>query len=370
MVGAPEVVIGGDGDALAAADGQPEFALVGGRTATLRADGTAFTAEGAGAGRYERLAFASAAAGRPLTVAGRAYRGSVDVFVRRGALTVVNVIPVETYLQGVVNAELGRRGANERAALEAQAIVSRTYALRNRGRFVAEGYDLQAGVADQAYGGVASETEDGIAAVRATRGQVRTYGGELIAPFYHSTCGGRTASPEEAFVAVRALPYLRPVRDTRPDGAPWCDASPRLRWTVEWEGQSLRGILGRTLPAALGVDASAVADVRDVYVRRRGPSGRAVDVRVRVANGEIPVPAHALRTVFETPDGRPLGGSAVEFEVTRDGEQLTRLVARGTGWGHGVGLCQWGAVGRARGGQNAQAILDAYYPGTTHARWY
>jgi stage II sporulation protein D len=235
---------------------------------------------------------------------------------------------------------------------------------------VAEGYDLEAGVRDQVYGGVESETALGLEAVRTTAGLVLTHDGELIVPFFHSTCGGRTAAPGEAFVGVRSVPYLRSVRDERPGGGAWCDGSPRFRWSVEWEGAVLRAILGRTVPAALGVEAAAVADVRDVYVRRRGASGRAAEVRVRVAGGEIPVPAHALRTVFQTPEGRPLGSTAVEFAASTGGGTLTRLVATGGGWGHGVGMCQWGAVGRARGGQDHRTIVNAYFPGTTLARWY
>jgi stage II sporulation protein D len=369
-VEARRVEIGGQGDLVAALDGRPEFRQPQGAPLALRADGTGFVVEGGAGGRYERLAFASLSPSRYLTVDGRPFRGTLEAFVRNGAVTVVNVIGVEAYLGGVVNAELGRRAPDERAAIEAQAVVSRTYALRNRGRFVAEGYDLQAGVRDQVYGGVASETQLGLEAVRATAGLVLTHADDLIVPFFHSTCGGRTATAEEAFVGVRALPYLRAVRDERPDGSAWCDGSPRFRWSVEWEGGVLRAILGRTLPAVLGVDPTGVTDVRDVYVRRRGASGRATDVRVRVAGGEIPVPAHAVRTVFETPEGRPLGSSAVDFERAAERETLARLVARGAGWGHGVGMCQWGAVGRARGGQDHRMILNAYFPGTTLARWY
>lgn len=369
-VGARSVEIAGQGDVVVAWDGRPEFRLAAGQALTLRSDGSAFAVDGGPGGRYERLTFASLSASRYLTVDGRPYRGTLEAFVRREAVTVVNVVGVETYLGGVVNAELGRRTSSERAAVEAQAIVSRTYALRNRGRFVAEGYDLRAGVADQVYGGVASETEIGLTAVHATAGLVLVYDGELIVPFFHSTCGGRTATPEEAFVSVRPLPYLKTIRDERRDGSAWCDGSPRFRWTVEWEGAALRDILGRTLPAALGVEAATVTDVRDVYVRRRGPSGRATDVRVRVAGGEIPVPAHAVRTVFETPEGRPLGSTAIEFERVEGDQVLARLVASGGGWGHGVGMCQWGAVGRARGGQDHQTIVNAYFPGATLARWY
>jgi stage II sporulation protein D len=365
-----QVTIGAQGSALAATRGVPVRRLEPGDSLVLVADGAAFRAQDAAADRYEQLAFASTTPERFVTVDGRPFRGAVEVYVRAGRLTVVNAVPLEQYVQGVVNAEMGRRASGERAALEAQAVVSRTYALRHRGRYGSEGYDLLAGVGDQLYGGVSAETDLGIAAVRATAGLALWYHGALIDAFFHSTCGGSTAAPEEVFQSVRGTPYLRPVSDARPGGGAYCDISPRFAWTVEWDGHQLRDILRRTVPAVLGIDSAAVASLRDVYVRRTGPSGRATDVRIAAGAGEIPVPGYAVRTVFQTPEGRPLGGSTVSFTAQRDDGELAALVARGRGWGHGVGLCQWGAVGRARAGQDARTILNAYFPGTSLARAY
>jgi stage II sporulation protein D len=364
---ADRVTIGAQGGALGAARGVPVLRLGPGDSVVLAADGAALAT---GADRYEQLAFASTTPERFVTVNGRPFRGAVDVFTRTGAITVVNALPLELYLQGVVNAEMGRRAESERAALEAQAVVARTYALRNQGRYGADGYDLRAGSGDQLYAGVAAETEVGVASVRATAGLALLYHGAPIAAFFHSTCGGSTAAPEEAFQSVRSTPYLRPVSDARPGGGAYCDISPRFAWTVEWEGSQLRDILRRTVPAVLGIDSAAVTDLRDVYVRRTGASGRVTEVRVRIGAGEIPVPGYAVRAVFETPEGRPLGGSAVRFEARQQDGALAALVARGRGWGHGVGLCQWGAVGRARAGQDVRTILNAYFPGTTVARAY
>jgi stage II sporulation protein D len=95
-----------------------------------------------------------------------------------------------------------------------------------------------------------------------------------------------------------------------------------------------------------------------------------VDVRVRFDGGEVPVPGYAVRAVFATPEGRPLGSSAVRLEAAREADTVAHLRAEGTGWGHGVGLCQWGAVGRARAGQDAETILTTYFPGSRLERWY
>lgn len=369
QVGAGQVTVSGQGDVAAIENGRPAFRIGVGNSVTLSVEGQGLQVAGEGAGRYERLSFAALARDRPLVVDGKPYRGALEAFVADGGITVVNIVPLEAYLLGVVNAEMGRLESAGRAALEAQAIVSRTYALKNRGRFGGDGYDLRAGVTDQVYAGVERESALGTAAVDATRGIVVVHGADLISPFFHSTCGGHTAAPEESFRTVREMPYLRAVSDRRPGGH-YCDSSPRFRWSVEWDGSLLRDILRRTVPSALGIDAETVNDIRDVYIRRTGPSGRPTEVRIAVGSGEIPVPGYQVRNVFRAPDGSVLGSSAVELVAERDGDRVVRLTARGAGWGHGVGMCQWGAVGRARAGQDARTIVTTYFPGTTLVRWY
>jgi stage II sporulation protein D len=254
--------------------------------------------------------------------------------------------------------------------MEAQAVASRTYALKNRGRFEAEGYDIRATVSDQAYRGVSRESEVGNAAVARTAGLVVTYRGDLASVFYHSTCGYSTASPEEAFRTVRPVAYLQPVSDRRPSGGYYCDPSPRFRWTVEWEGQELQDILRRTMPAVLGVDEAVVDRIYDMYSHGVGPSRRITELRVSVGNGMIPVFGPDIRRVLETPEGAMLGSTAIEVAATRSGDVVDRLRVTGAGWGHGVGMCQWGAIGRARAGQSAETILTTYFPGTKIERWY
>lgn len=365
-----DVAISGDGSVAGSERDEVVIRVNGGETLTVRQDGFGITVSGgSAAGRYERLTFVSLAPGRFLRVEGRPYRGVVEVFSSGSGLMVVNVLPLEAYLAGVVNAEMGRRAPDEQAALEAQAIVSRTYALRNLGKFRAEGFDLRASVADQAYLGVEAETDPGRGAVRATAGEVLTYDGALIAPFYHSTCGGSTAAPEEAFRTVRSTGYLRPVSDRHGDGW-YCDRSPRFRWTVEWDGPTLLRILRNTVPATLGIEPALVDAIRDLRVGRRGPSGRLAEVRVEVGAGEIPVFGPDVRQVLQTPEGRVLGSTAAELDVARQEGVVSSVVARGRGWGHGVGMCQWGAVGRSRAGQDARKILETYFPGARLARWY
>jgi stage II sporulation protein D len=369
VVGAPRVTIGGRGRITAFAGGAAQF-QVDNRQVTIAADGRVLIPDGSATTRYERLVFTSADPGGSVSVNGRRYRGTVELYTQGGALTAVNRVQLEDYLAGVVSAEMGRRAPNEAAALSAQAIVSRTYALRNQGRYASQGFDLTGGVADQAYSGVDGETPEGTAAVRSTAGMVLTYDGRLALAFFHSTCGFATATPSEAFRGIANVPYLRSVSDRKPGGGYYCDISPRFRWTVEWDGTTLRDILRRTLNNVLGISAETVNQIRDVRVVRTGPSGRATEVRIAVGRGEIPVFGPDIRAVLQTPEGRPLGSSAVQLHPESEGDTLTRLVVAGAGWGHGVGLCQWGAVGRARAGQSYQQILAAYFPGTKIERWY
>lgn len=367
VVDADEVRIRGQGTVAAA--GSARFRLLPGEEIRVLVDGAAVRVEGRGV-RADRIVFRSLDRRKFIAVNGRPYRGLVEVYARNGTVLVVNELGVEAYLPGVVNAEMGSRTRNERAALEAQAIVSRTYALKNRGRFRADGYDIRAGVSDQAYLGVERETSVGVDAVRSTVGLVVSYRGDLISPFFFSTCGYSTASPEEAFRTVRPVPYLRPVSDRQPSGGYYCDISPRFRWTVEWEGSELRDILRRTVPSVLGVDGATVDEIRDVRVHAKGPSGRVTELRVGVGRGEIPIFGPDVRRVLETPDGRALGSTAIELVATRRAGRVAQLTVSGAAWGHGLGMCQWGAVGRARAGQSARTIVTTYFPGARIERWY
>jgi stage II sporulation protein D len=370
VVAAPRVSVGGQDRVAAVSEGKPVFTVARGRTVTVTPDGRGIALNhGATADRYQSLTFVSLSPGRYVTVEGKPYRGVVEVWNRGGAVTAVNRVRLEDYLLGVVSRELGPRAPAEAAALEAQAVVSRTYALRNRGRYASEGFDLRATVADQAYGGVEAETPEGIAAVHATAGQVLTYRGEPILALFHSTCGYATAVPREVFRSIDNLPYLRSVSDRKGSGY-YCDLSPRFRWRVEWDGEELVGILRRTLPEVLGIESRLVDRLLDFRVVRTGPSGRVTEVRIGVGGGEIAVFGPDLRSVLLAPDGSALLSSAVQLQVRRSAGQVAKVVAAGAGSGHGVGMCQWGAVGRARAGQNYQKILAHYYPGTKLERWY
>jgi stage II sporulation protein D len=143
----------------------------------------------------------------PVRLNGKAYRGRIEVFVNaKGALTVVNVVPLEEYLLGVVPAELGLPHIE---AQKAQAIAARTYAVANINGYASQGFDMVPTVWSQVYKGVSIETAMGTRAVNETRGQVATYQGKPIMAYFTSTCGGRTENSENIF--DHEEPYLRGV---------------------------------------------------------------------------------------------------------------------------------------------------------------
>jgi stage II sporulation protein D len=302
-------------------------------------------------------------------VNGRTYRGIVEIVRDTAGITLVNRLPLESYLLGVVSAEMGRRNLAEFEALKAQAVVSRTYALRNLRRRAALGFDLHAGVADQVYAGSGSETPEGLEAVRSTRGMVLTYEGAPIDAFYYSTCGGQTADGVEAFRAA-SRPYLKSFPDVDERGAAYCRISPRYRWREEWTGGVLLATLRRTLPAAAGVSSDQVGEVRDVWVVQRTGSGRVGRLAITLRSNQVMVDGPAIRQVLRPASGDLLRSAAFTLTATGAGRGITRLVAEGSGAGHGVGLCQWGAVGRSRAGHDFQRILAAYYPGAMLQRLY
>jgi stage II sporulation protein D len=154
------------------------------------------------------VTFASDSVTTPVRFDERPYRGRIEVFANtRGALTVVNVLGLEDYVKGVVPNELSAGGFPLLEAHKAQAIAARTYALRNRGQFMSQGYDLLPTTRSQVYRGLVSENSLSSRAVEETRGIVATYNGEPINALYTSTCGGRTEDAQNIF--NDAVPYLK-----------------------------------------------------------------------------------------------------------------------------------------------------------------
>ena len=305
------------------------------------------------------------------TLNGRRYRGQLAVVGADTALHVINRVDVESYLRGVVPREIGARTANERAAVEAQAVAARSYVVTRLGSNAARPFDVSATTADQVYGGVESENALANAAIDATAGLVLYYGDRVVSGQYYSTCGGSSAEPAELW-GSRNEPYLRRVSDRIPGtDRYYCDIAPRFRWERSWRADTLATVIERYLRSYAEAPAEPLGAVRNVVVEGRTPSGRVAVLRVDMDHGAYRVRGNDIRNVLRSPGGEPLNSTYFSPDIVAgtDG-RLSRLTVRGLGYGHGVGMCQWGAIGRARAGQDFRMILRTYYPGTRIARAY
>lgn len=251
-------------------------------------------------------------------------------------------LDVETYLYGVVPLE--SPPSWPAAALQAQAIVARTYALQKR--TLSRPYDVLASDADQRYGGVPAERPASSAAVDATRGQTLTYLGGPASVFYSACCGGHSADANELWGRA-GIVYLRGVDD------PYCAGAPDYRWQRSIPLERVRAVLADRLGGGLPV--AAQLDAPD-------DSGRPRNVMIQSAAGlEVALPVSDVRRRFGTEAVRSLWLRTIAFDRTQAAPLVT---IEGSGRGHGVGLCQWGARGMALSGAGASAILAHYFPGT------
>jgi stage II sporulation protein D len=278
-------------------------------------------------------------------------------------------VDVEDYLRGVLPLEIGARQTSDHAAVEAQAVAARSFTYTRMLASGARDYDLRATDSDQVYGGVAAETFWGDLAVAATAGWVLSFRGQVVTAPYHSACGGSTALPSETWRGGQDG-YLRTVSDTSPrTGRPWCDISPRAQWQRRLSASELANATERYARDYTAVPTGAPASIRDVRVEGRTASGRARAVVFATGQGDMTLRANDIRYVLRPVGGEILPSTAFTIATERgDDDQLLTLVLSGRGNGHGVGMCQWGAIARARAGDDFRAIIKAYYPGAELTR--
>src|SRR5688572_17499164 len=312
-------------------------------------------------------------AGGALVIGTRQYRGD-GVVLGRGPnrLTAINIVDMEAYLLGVVPNEMGRLSAELIEALKVQAVAARTYAIGNLGGRANNGFDFYATVMDQVYGGTANEDTIVSRAVRETRGEILTHNGVPILAYYSSTCGGETANIEESWPNRTPLPYLKRVSDRIPGSDQYyCSTSNRFNWTTRWTREQLRAVLEQTLRTHTGNTVTGVVRVDDVRLRERSPGGRAT-VQLFADGRTYDLRADSVRWVFRPQPGPAILNSSRLYDVqtTREDGQVSTLEIRGGGWGHAIGMCQVGAMGRARAGHRYDDILRAYYTGVELRKLY
>jgi stage II sporulation protein D len=305
---------------------------------------------------------------------GQRWRGRFKVFMNaRRKLTVATRIELEPYLKGVVPGEIGALADSLLEAGRAQAVAARSYTLFYKGRRGAEGFDLYSTVEDQVYVGESGERPLATRCVESTSGLVALSGGVPIRANYYSTCGGITAEAWEAW-PTGGYPYLTSHLDAGRLGD-HCLASPHHRWREEWTAAEFTANLerfGRQFGVVL--PAAGVGQLQEVRVAERSRSGRVWWLEAETSTGLIRVHAHMLRQVLRRSGNANsiLRSNLFKVAVRRDPvtRRVVAVVASGAGFGHGVGLCQVGALGMARAGSRGENILAHYYPGASLRRLY
>ena len=298
---------------------------------------------------------------------GKRYRGDLIVTPTDSGLLVVNRLPMDDYLRGVVPLEIGNRTAAEFAAVQAQAVAARTYAYKHLND--SRAFDMYATVQDQVYGGTDAEKPQADSAVTTTADVVVLYAGQPITTPYHSTCGGSTAAVSEVWYSQPDEPYLRPVSDRIPGTDHfYCDPSPRFSWTQSFDGAGLRAVMEKYLAAYTNAPKAGVGRITDLRELGRTPSGRLAALAVQTDSGTYTLRGNDIRFVLRDPKGAILNSTFISIARETSGGEVSSLSVNGRGYGHGIGMCQWGAIGRARAGQNFRTILETYYPGTTIGR--
>lgn len=308
----------------------------------------------------------------------RLYYGSLKIQPNSyGNYTLVNQVPLETYLRGVVPYEIG--GGAPPTAVEAQAIIARTYALRNLRRFAVDGYELSADVHCQVYFGLQGATANTDRAIAATRGLVLTYNNELVDALYSSTTGGITAGFNDVWNGPDR-PYLQSVLDTTKNV--WDlsryslakeqnvrrfmslkqgfneEQEPLFRWRYESKLPAITEQLQKYLDSKKHPLAN-LQNIQKMEVTERAESGRILKMNIYTDKGVVELHKEEVRSAFKPPRS-----SFFYLEpLTNQNQQLIGYAFVGAGFGHGVGLSQTGASQLARLGWSSQQILNFYYPG-------
>lgn len=268
---------------------------------------------------------------------GRKFRGAVDIIRQSNKkLLAINHLDVEEYVCGVLYHEVAPWWPME--ALKAQAICSRTFALHQAAANAHKDYDLVSTVYSQVYGGRASERGRTSKAVTLTKGKVLTYKNKVFPSFYHATCAGHTEDAAKLWNIN--IPPLR-GRECR-----FCQRSAHFRWKKK--------VSLKQIEKALEKAGFKVGLIKSFRIIDRDVSARITDLEITSTRGKIKLNANRFRLAV----GPQLIRSA-NFTVQIKKKQA---IFEGLGWGHGVGMCQWGAFFMARKGFNAEQILDFYYP--------
>ncbi len=327
---AQEVTVAGDGLLISSGTGE---AVVLSLPVTVRPVKDGVVAEGK---FFRRLVFSASTA---VIVNNKPYRGLAELSNSEKGVLVVNQLPLEDYLVGLINCEISSAWPIE--AVKAQAVIARTYALNRKAARAKALYHMESTVIDQVYDGCLIEDSRARRAVTETEGQVLSYGGAVIQAFYHSTCGGRTEAAENVWGSP--LPYLKGVE---------CQYCLTSLAASAWEQKLSMFEIEDRLRLA-GHKLSGLTEIKPGALNSRG---RLKNVVLVASKGTLSLTGDQFR--------KAIGYGIIKSTRFSIKSSPSEITFSGVGNGHGVGLCQWGAKQRALDGFGYVEILSYYYPGT------
>jgi stage II sporulation protein D len=309
---------------------------------TIRPDGKAVIIEG-------QARYSGAIALRPqqrdgLTVNGKRFRGELVLKCTDKGLRVVNELPLEDYLCGVLGKEMPL--SFPKAALEAQAVAARTYALWHLRSKKNRDHDVKSDTRSQVYGGLSAEHKTARAIIEKTRGMVAKYEGKIFETFFHSTCGGQTIPAAWVFGGQECKPLSGAICGR-------CLSSKYYRWEKTCSQKDL-------LTALRSKGYNIVEPVTDIHTEEWERGTYKKSVVIKHAGGSVTIPSARFRFAA--------GMRSTAFSLTGNSQGVLQF--SGEGWGHGVGLCQVGAKGFAREGLSGIAIIAHFYPGAEVTKIY
>jgi len=274
-----------------------------------------------------------------ILIDGRKFRGDIQ-FIKKANLhmSVINYIELEDYIKGILYHEVSHYWPME--ALKAQALISRTYAVYQVQENGLKDFDVTSDIYSQVYGGLTSERYRTNKAVKETAGQILVYQEKVIPAYFHATCAGHT---EDASLLWNI--DLAPLKGVVCN---FCKESPHFKWQEVLSKEELKEKLAHA--------GYKIKNIKDIAILGRDKSGRITDLKIISTEKETKIPAKDFRNAVG-----PNVIRSTNFSVSIAGDDV---VFEGVGWGHGAGLCQWGAYFMAKEGFSYKDILKYYYPGT------
>jgi len=274
-----------------------------------------------------------------ITINDRMFRGQIQLVRNKDmTLTVINRVELEDYVKGILYHEASHYWPIE--ALKAQAIACRTYAIYQVQENKEKSFDVTSDIYSQIYGGKTSERYRTSKAVDETKGRILTYQGKVFPAYYSATCAGYT---EDASMLwnINMVPLKGVV-------CAFCKDSPHFNWHYVLSLNEIEEKLSRAFPR--------ISKIKNIVIFNRDKSGRIIDLKIITPNKELKIPAKDFRNI--------IGPNIIRSTNFKVNVVQADAVFEGVGWGHGVGLCQWGAYFMAKQGRSAEEILKYYYPNT------